>query len=115
MNALVKEFAKALFPDARGDLFACFIERAYTLAKTAGRNAMVTMQTWMFLSSFQKMRERLLREKTITTMAQIGYNSFPSMNSKVAQAAVFSFANQRVANFSGAFVDLNSAPSQRWT
>ena len=72
MNALVKKFAKDHFPDAKNDLFACFIERGYTLAKDAGHNAMVTMQSWMFLSSFEKMRERMLREKTICTMAHLG-------------------------------------------
>ena len=72
MNALVKKFAKDHFPDAKSDLFACFIERGYTLAKDAGYNAMVTMQSWMFLSSFEKMRERMLREKTICTMAHLG-------------------------------------------
>lgn len=109
MNGLVKKFAKDHFPDASQDLFACFMERSYTLAKEAGRNAMVTMQSWMFLSSFQAMRERMLRLKTITTMAQIGYNSFPSMNSKIAQATVFSIANHRRVDFVGTFVDLNSA------
>ena len=63
MNALVKKFAKDQFPDAKSDLFACFIERGYTLAKAAGHNAMVTMQSWMFLSSFEKMRERMLRKR----------------------------------------------------
>ena len=72
MNALVKKFAKDQFPDAKSDLFACFIERGYTLAKKAGYDAMVTMQSWMFLSSFEKMRERMLREKTIGTMAHLG-------------------------------------------
>ena len=71
MNALVKKFAKDHFPDAKSDLFACFIERGYTLAKDAGHNAMVTMQSWMFLSSFEKMRERMLRDKTIGTMAHM--------------------------------------------
>jgi len=110
MNALVKEFAKGHFPDAKSDLFACFIERGFTLAKHAGHNAMVTMQSWMFLSSFEQMRERMLRDKTITTMAQIGYNSFPSMNSKVARATVFTVANRHLGNYAGVFIDLNSAP-----
>jgi type II restriction/modification system DNA methylase subunit YeeA len=110
MNARMKVFVNAHFPEAKNDLFACFIERGYTLAKASSRNAMVTMQSWMFLSSFEAMRERMLREKTITSMAQIGYNSFPSMNSKVAQATVFSLANYRLGNFVGTFIDLNSAP-----
>ena len=110
MNSRMKGFTKDHFPDAKNDLFTCFIERGYTLARDSGHNAMVTMQSWMFLSSFEKMRDRLLREKTIRTMAQIGYNSFPSMNSKIAQATVFSLANQPNANYVGTYIDLNSAP-----
>jgi hypothetical protein len=110
MNALSKKFAKDNFPDAKADLFACFVERSYSQARCSGHIAMVTMQTWMFLSSFQKMRERILQEKTINNMAQIGYNSFPSMNSKVAQATVFSLSNRPTGNYVGTFVDLNSAP-----
>ena len=71
MNSSVKKFAKNHYPDAKSDLFACFIERGFALAKDAGYNAMVTMQSWMFLSSFEKMRERMLREKTIRTMAHM--------------------------------------------
>mgnify|MGYP001345598960 CR=1 FL=1 len=71
MNTKLKGFIKDLFPDAKSDLFSCFIERGYTLAMDAGYNAMVTMQAWMFLSSFEKMRERLLREGTIQTMAHM--------------------------------------------
>ena len=110
MNALVKQFAKVHFPDAKSDLFACFIERSYTLAKDSACNSIVTMQSWMFLSSFQKMRERMLREKTIQAMVQIGFNSFPSLNSKIALATVFSIANRRINEFAGTYVNLNDAP-----
>lgn len=44
MNALLKKFAKDHFPSARSDLFACFIERSYSLAKNLGNIAMVTMR-----------------------------------------------------------------------
>ncbi|MFC1573193.1 BREX-1 system adenine-specific DNA-methyltransferase PglX, partial [Candidatus Eisenbacteria bacterium] len=110
MNGLVKKFAKDHFPDAKSDLFACFIERGYSLARDAGHNAMVTMQSWMFLSSFERLRHRMLREKTITTMAHIGYNSFPSLNSKVALATAFSTRNCRTKCYEGAFINLNAAP-----
>jgi len=71
MNPEAKKFATNYFPDAKSDLFACFIERGYTFAKSVGFNAMVTMQSWMFLSSFEGMRDRLLHEKTIRTMAHM--------------------------------------------
>lgn len=109
MNAQLKRFAKDYFPGAKNDLFACFIERAYSLANEEGRSSLVTMQSWMFLSSFQQLRERLLREKTISTMTQIGFNSFPSLNSKIAMATVFSLMSRHISGYRSAFMNLNQA------
>jgi len=93
MNAMVKNFAKKYFPDAKSDLFACFIERGYMLAKETDHTAMVTMQSWMFLSGFQNMRERILREKTICTMMHLGARAFGSISGEVVQAAAFVLRN----------------------
>jgi type II restriction/modification system DNA methylase subunit YeeA len=71
MNAELKAFAAKNFPDSKSDLFAMFIERGFELLKKDCFNAMVTMQSWMFLSSFEKMRERLLDEKTIVSMVHM--------------------------------------------
>ena len=108
MNADIKGLASEHYPDAKTDLFACFIERGYTLASKTGCKAMVSMQSWMFLSSFQAMREKLLSQRTIATMAHIGYNSFPSMNSKIAQATAFASRACLVENYVGVFIDLNT-------
>ena len=109
MNVNLKKYAKEYFPDAKADLFGCFIERGYSLAGMHGIAAMVTMQGWMFLSSFQKLREKMLDSKTIATLTQIGFNSFPSLNSKFALAAVFSLRNNAIPGYRGIFVNLNSA------
>ena len=106
MNDLVKKFAEVHFPDAKSDLFACFIERGHTLAKDAGHNAMVTMQSWMFLSSFQKMRERMLREKTIGTMAHLGARAFGSISGEVVQTIAFVLKNSFVGSYKPAFFRL---------
>ena len=109
MNTPMKNFTKDVYPSSKADLFSCFIERGYELSKSSGLSAMVTMQSWMFLSSMEEMRKRLIEEKTISTMVQIGYNSFPSLNSKVAQATMYSLFNCKINNFISSFVDLNSA------
>ena len=106
MNALVKKFAKDQFPDAKSDLFACFIERGYTLAKAAGHNAMVTMQSWMFLSSFEKMRERMLREKTICTMAHLGARAFGSISGEVVQTTACVLQNRSPQGYKPVFFRL---------
>ena len=106
MNALVKKFAKDHFPDAKNDLFACFIERGYTLAKDAGHNAMVTMQSWMFLSSFEKIRERMLRKKTIKTMAHLGARAFGSISGEVVQTTACVLQNRSPQGYKPVFFRL---------
>lgn len=68
MNTKLSAFVKARYADSKADLFACFIQRGINLAKRNGYSCMVTMQSWMFLSSFEKMREKLLSQYTITNL-----------------------------------------------
>ncbi|EDL53528.1 MULTISPECIES: BREX-1 system adenine-specific DNA-methyltransferase PglX [Vibrio] len=72
MNSVLKDFAKKNYPNSKSDLFALFIERGFKWLKQQGYNSMVTMQSWMFLSSFEKMRQGLLKNSTIETMVHMG-------------------------------------------
>jgi type II restriction/modification system DNA methylase subunit YeeA len=71
MNARLKEWAKKSYPDSKSDLFAIFIERGFELLNPFGFNAMVTMQSWMFLSSYEKLRMKILTESSIECMAHM--------------------------------------------
>lgn len=71
-------FAKAEYPDSRRDLCAMFIERGFEMLVPGGIEAMVTMEAWMFLSSFEQLRRRILQETTIVTMAHLGRGVFGS-------------------------------------
>lgn len=110
MNTALKDFAKKKFPDSKSDLFAMFIERGFAWCKDSGFNSMVTMQSWMFLSSYEAMREKLLQNRSIFALIQIGYNSFPEINSKVAQACCFTILKTKIKSFKGTYVNLNNAP-----
>ncbi|CAM8473393.1 BREX-1 system adenine-specific DNA-methyltransferase PglX [Escherichia coli] len=72
MNGDLKEFAKKQFPDSKSDLFAMFIERGFNWLKDGAFNSMVTMQSWMFLSSYENMRANILDKFTIETMVHMG-------------------------------------------
>ena len=72
MNAALKEHAKMAFPNSKSDLFAMFIERGFGILKDYGFNSMVTMQSWMFLSSYEDMRDSILRNYTIENMLHMG-------------------------------------------
>lgn len=71
MNADLKTFAKDQYPNSKSDLFAMFMERGFDLLVEQGYSAMVTMQSWMFLSSYEKLRGKLLDEVTIECMAHM--------------------------------------------
>ena len=68
MSGALSDFVKKNYPDSKSDLFACFIERGFKYAKSNGYMCMVTMQSWMFLSSFETMREKALTQRTITNL-----------------------------------------------
>ncbi|EKO3696285.1 BREX-1 system adenine-specific DNA-methyltransferase PglX [Vibrio metschnikovii] len=72
MNADLKDFAKTNFPNSKSDLFAIFIERGFGWLKKSGLNSMVTMQSWMFLSSYEQMRDSILSHRTIENMVHMG-------------------------------------------
>jgi len=71
MNARLKDFAKKAYPHAKSDLFALFIERGFELLHPYGFNAMVTMQSWMFLSSYENLRLKILKESSIECMVHM--------------------------------------------
>ena len=72
MNAKLGDFARVRYPDSKSDLFAMFMERALALAVKRGMMAMINMQSWMFLSSFEKLRGKVLADGSILSMAHLG-------------------------------------------
>ncbi len=109
MNETLRGYAKASFSDSKSDLFSMFIERAFRACRPTGMAGMVTMQTWMFLSTYEDFRKALLQNQTITTLAQIGYNSFPELNSKIAQAVAFLAFATAIQRHTGVYFNLNSS------
>lgn len=73
MNARLSQYVKDHFPDTKADLFSCFIERGFQLANVQGFVSMITMESWMFLSSFEKMRQSIVNTHTIVNMVHMPY------------------------------------------
>ncbi len=71
MNGFLREFASCLYPNSKNDCFAMFIERGFNLIKQNCYVAMVTMQSWMFLSSYEDFRKKLLSKSTIECMVHM--------------------------------------------
>ena len=106
MNGRLGAWAKENYRNSKSDLFAMFIERGLELVPKYGYSAMVTMQSWMFLSSFQKMRERMLQEKTLRTMAHLGARAFGSISGEVVQTTSFVLTNIALQQYKPAFFRL---------
>ncbi|MEQ2811660.1 BREX-1 system adenine-specific DNA-methyltransferase PglX [Adlercreutzia equolifaciens] len=83
MDKWLANWAKKHYPDSKRDLCTCFIERGFTLAKPCGYSAMVTMQSWMFLGSFEALREKTLKERSIASMAHLGTRAFDAIGGEV--------------------------------
>ncbi|MCG7223147.1 BREX-1 system adenine-specific DNA-methyltransferase PglX [Acinetobacter sp. AG3] len=103
---LLKNFAQKKFPDSKSDLFAMFIERGFAWCKDSGFNSMVTMQSWMFLSSYEAMREKLLQDRTIQTMAHLGARAFPEISGEVVQTTAFVMQGKHLEGFKPVFFRL---------
>ena len=105
MNLVLSDFVKEKYPDSKSDLFAVFMERSNAMVYENGFNCMVTMQSWMFLSSFETMRTKILRTKTITSLMHM-----ENMVMEIAfGTAVTVIANARVCGYKGTYNQIKFA------
>lgn len=105
MNATLSTYVKKNFPDSKSDLFACFMEKCGQLIKRNGLYAMITQHAWMFLSSYEKLREKL-KMHSIVDMAHLGARAFDEIGGEVVQTTAFVSCGRRVADFKGTYVRL---------
>lgn len=105
MNAVLSDYVKKNFPDSKSDLFACFMEKCGQLVKRNGLYAMITQHAWMFLSSYEKLREKL-KMNSIVSMAHLGARAFDEIGGEVVQTTAFVSCGRRVADFKGTYVRL---------
>jgi DNA modification methylase len=112
MNAGLKIFAKDNYPNSKSDFFAMFIERNLDLAMQKGMVAMITMQSWMFLSSFEKLRENILNNNTILSMAHLGPRAFDSISGEVVSTTAFVIENIQYPEHKGDYLRLVDGRSE---
>lgn len=105
MNAVLSDYVKKNYPDSKSDLFACFMEKCGQLVKRNGLYAMITQHAWMFLSSYEKLREKL-KMNSIVNMAHLGARAFDEIGGEVVQTTAFVSCGKRVADFKGTYVRL---------
>ena len=112
MNPRLSTWAKENFPSSKSDLFAMFIERNLDLTVKGGAVAMITMQSWMFLSSFESLRSRILNQHTILSMAHLGARAFDSIGGEVVSTTAFVLENAHKPDYRGAYLRLVDGNSE---
>jgi len=106
MNSRLREFAHRNYPHGKSNTFAMFIERNGKMAVANGSVPIITMQSWMFLSTFRELRERILEEQWIASMAHLGPRAFDSIGGEVVSTTAFVLENNPRPRRKGAFVRL---------
>ena len=110
-NGIEKVYVQKHYPDSKSDLCTVFIEKCHSLLKENAYQAMITMHSWMFLSSYEKLRSKLLDTNTLINMAHLGARAFEEIGGEVVQTTAFVFDNASIKNYQSNFkrlVDYNS-------
>lgn len=94
-----KPYIQKNYPDSKSDLFAAFIEKGLDLTKVNGYSCLVTMQSWMFLSSYEKLRIKLINKNTLTNLMHM-----ENMVMHIAFGTCVScFKKFKINNFNGTY------------
>ena len=103
MNARLSDYVKKVYPDSKSDLFAVFIERCAQMDKRGGYQAMIPQHAWMFLSSFEKLRNHIVDAQEISSLVHLGLGAFEDLNSKVVQSVAFVLRNNYTRGYTGIY------------
>lgn len=112
MNSGLSEYVKKYYPDSKSDLFAVFIEVCSRMAKQNGYQAMITQHAWMFLSSFEKLREKMMLTETVS-MAHLGARAFEEIGGEVVQTTSFVRVRTHIDNYKGVYCRLIEPTTQQ--
>lgn len=112
MDATLAEYAKTRYKDSKSDLFAMFIERCLRLVLDGGMVGMITMQSWMFLSTYEALRGVVISTTSPISLAQLGARAFDTISGEVVSTAAFILARDRHRTQRARFMRLGSFTSE---
>lgn len=113
MNPRLNTWIKGIYKDSKRDLYSAFLERAVELAKAQGTTAMITMQSWMFLSSFEKLRIKLLKVSYLSSMAHLGTRAFDTIGGEVVSTTAFTIIKSPDEYRKGSYLRLVEGKSEQ--
>ncbi|QCJ42886.1 BREX-1 system adenine-specific DNA-methyltransferase PglX [Bacillus sp. S3] len=96
MNEALNDYVKKYYPDSKIDLFAVFFERCKLFTKYNGFHAVINQHSWMFLSSFETLRKKMIKTQTIVSMIHLGPRTFEEIGGEVVQNTCLVLRNIRI-------------------
>lgn len=111
MSQKLNSFVKRYYPDSKADLFAVFMEKCLDFTEIGYYTAMITMHSWMFLTSFEKLRHKLLKLTTIN-MAHLGARAFDQIGGEVVQTTTFVNQKAKIDNYVSTYKRLVAASDE---
>lgn len=102
-NPFMSKWVKKNYPDVKSDLFSSFIVRIMDFAGEHGEIGMMTPFVWMFIGSYEKLRNRLIDDKTLTTLIQLEYSGFAGATVPIC---TFTYHNSHIDGYKGGYVRL---------
>lgn len=112
MGAALSKYLKIHYDDSKGDLFSVFIERCKEMTANRGFWAMITQHSWMFLSSYENLRKKMLGY-TLENMCHLGTRAFEEIGGAVVQTTTFVFRKKHIPRYRSQFERLIDYSSQQ--
>ena len=103
---VLKNYIQSHYPNSKADTMATFMERCLDYAPANGKVAMINMQSWMFLSSYENLRIDLLEKYNIDSLLHLGPHAFDEIGGEVVQCATFTIAKHKPSNDGGIYYRL---------
>lgn len=99
MSEKVGDFLDKRYKKSKSDLFSAFIERCNEFTAKKGFYSMITMQSWMFLSSYEELREECIKNNTLISLLHLGIKAFEEIGNDVVQTVAFTYRKNIDLNY----------------
>ncbi len=103
-NPFMSAWVKKHYPDVKSDLFSSFIVRIMSFVKPSGESGIMCPFVWMFIGSYEKLRNLLIDQKTLTSLVQLEYSGFAGATVPIC---TFTFHNSKIDGYRGGYIRLS--------
>lgn len=103
-NSFMSKWVKKNYPDVKSDLFSSFVVRMFSLAKDHGECGVMSPFVWMFIGSYEKLRNEIIDNRTLTSLIQLEYSGFAGATVPIC---TYTFNNSFIKGYKGGYVRLS--------